>query len=105
MQFSANLVFLFRNLALPAADIQGDLLNSVTRFADKIGHIQFAAVPDRSEPDHGEVDYSWLLRAIADAGYGCIRRRISSRYRFLRFDGASGFKTLRWPERARVLVS
>jgi 2-dehydrotetronate isomerase len=69
MQFSANLVFLFRNLALPAADIQGDLLNSVTRFADKIGHIQFAAVPDRSEPDHGEVDYSWLLRAIADAGY------------------------------------
>lgn len=49
--------------------IQGDLLNSVTRFADKIGHIQFAAVPDRGEPDHGEVDYGWLLRAIADAGY------------------------------------
>lgn len=49
--------------------IQGDLLNSVTQFADKIGHIQFAAVPDRSEPDHGEVDFGWLLRAIADAGY------------------------------------
>ncbi|MBZ9983407.1 TIM barrel protein [Mesorhizobium sp. BR-1-1-8] len=49
--------------------IQGDLLNSVRQFSDKIGHIQFAAVPDRSEPDHGEVDYGWLLRAIADAGY------------------------------------
>jgi hydroxypyruvate isomerase len=49
--------------------IQGDLLGSVTQHADRIGHIQFAAVPDRSEPDHGEVDYGWLLRAIADAGY------------------------------------
>src|SRR3569832_837785 len=49
--------------------IQGDLLKSVRQFADKIGHFQFAAVPDRSEPDHGEVDYGWLLRAIADAGY------------------------------------
>jgi hydroxypyruvate isomerase len=49
--------------------IQGDLLNSVKQFADKIGHIQFAAVPDRAEPDHGEVDYGWLLRAIADTGY------------------------------------
>lgn len=49
--------------------IQGDLLGAATRFADRIGHIQFAAVPDRSEPDHGEVDYGWLLRAIADAGY------------------------------------
>jgi hydroxypyruvate isomerase len=49
--------------------IQGDLLNSVKQFAGKIGHIQFAAVPDRSEPDHGEVDYGWLLRAIADNGY------------------------------------
>ncbi len=49
--------------------IQGDLLDAATRFAERIGHIQFAAVPDRSEPDHGEVDYRWLLRAIADAGY------------------------------------
>ena len=49
--------------------IQGDLLNSVTKYADKIGHIQFAAVPDRSEPDHGEVDYGWLLPAISEAGY------------------------------------
>nr|WP_245427136.1 TIM barrel protein [Mesorhizobium sp. YM1C-6-2] len=49
--------------------IQGDLLDTATKYADRIGHIQFAAVPDRSEPDHGEVDYGWLLRAIADAGY------------------------------------
>lgn len=49
---------------------QGDLLRTVTQHLDEIGHIQFAAVPDRAEPDHGEIDYTWLLPAIADAGYG-----------------------------------
>jgi hydroxypyruvate isomerase len=49
--------------------VHGDLLESVKRHADQIGHIQFAAVPDRAEPDHGEVDYGWLLRAIAETGY------------------------------------
>ncbi len=49
--------------------VHGDLLTNVKRLRDQIGHIQFAAVPDRAEPDHGEVDYGWLLRAIADTGY------------------------------------
>jgi hydroxypyruvate isomerase len=49
--------------------VHGDLLNTIGTHLDSIGHIQFAAVPDRAEPDHGEVDYNWLLPAIADAGY------------------------------------
>lgn len=49
--------------------IQGDLFATVSKYVDRIGHIQFAAVPDRTEPDHGEVDYGWLLRAISDTAY------------------------------------
>jgi 2-dehydrotetronate isomerase len=26
-------------------------------------------VPDRTEPDHGEIAFPWLLNALADAGY------------------------------------
>lgn len=50
--------------------VNGDLLHSFQAHAAAIGHVQFAAVPDRAEPDHGEVDYSWLLPAMARAGYG-----------------------------------
>ena len=32
-------------------------------------HTTAAAVPDRGEPYGGEVDYRWLLRQFADAGY------------------------------------
>ncbi|WP_306028012.1 hydroxypyruvate isomerase family protein [Stappia sp. MMSF_3263] len=53
--------------------MRGDLLRQAARMMDLIGHIQFAAVPDRAEPDHGEVDYGWLLPALRDAGYsGCF---------------------------------
>ena len=46
-------------------DIQADL----TRFMPVIGHIQIAAVPDRGEPDEGEVDYPAILRHLEDLGY------------------------------------
>lgn len=49
--------------------ISGDLLRSVEANLDIIGHIQIAAAPDRAEPDHGEVDYAWLLPAISATGY------------------------------------
>lgn len=49
--------------------VHGDLLRNAEAHLDAIGHIQFAAVPDRAEPDHGEVDYGWLLPALLDAGY------------------------------------
>jgi len=49
--------------------MQGDLAKTVERLLPKIGHIQIAAVPDRGEPDSGEVDYRWLLGQIAEFGY------------------------------------
>ncbi len=48
----------------------GDLLRRYQAHAASIGHIQFAAVPDRGEPDTGEVAYERLLPALVDAGYG-----------------------------------
>ncbi|MGP6087840.1 hydroxypyruvate isomerase family protein [Antarctobacter jejuensis] len=34
-----------------------------------VGHIQFAAVPDRGAPDHGEVAYREVFAGIADLGW------------------------------------
>ncbi len=47
----------------------GDLLPRIETHLDLIGHIQIAAVPDRTEPDHGDVDYPTLLRQIDELGY------------------------------------
>ena len=49
--------------------MQGDLLRSIERLLPKIGHVQIAAVPDRGEPDAGEVDYPWLMDRLAEFGY------------------------------------
>ena len=48
---------------------EGDLLARIEQHLPLIGHIQIAAVPDRAEPDHGEVDYPQLLRQIDGLGY------------------------------------
>lgn len=51
------------------ARTEGDL---VTRLADLVpilGHIQFAAVPDRGAPDHGEIHYPTVFRTIAAMGW------------------------------------
>lgn len=48
---------------------EGDI---ITRFQDLlpiIGHVQFASVPDRGPPDHGELDFTTIFAAIADAGW------------------------------------
>ena len=49
--------------------MQGDLTRRVEAHLSDIGHIQFAAVPDRSEPDNGEINYPNLLQAIAGMGW------------------------------------
>ncbi len=50
--------------------MRGDHLAQIKAALADIAHIQFAAVPDRGEPDAGELDYGWLLPAIQDLGYG-----------------------------------
>lgn len=47
----------------------GDLLRRFEAHLPLIGHVQFAGVPSRGEPDGGEVDYRWLLPAMAAAGW------------------------------------
>ncbi len=49
--------------------MQGDLTRRIQTHLSDIGHIQFAAVPDRSEPDLGEINYANLLPAIQDMGW------------------------------------
>ena len=39
------------------------------RAQPHIGHIQFAGVPDRSEPHSGTVDYPTVLHEISEAGW------------------------------------
>lgn len=47
----------------------GDLLARFRAHRDRIGHVQFAGVPERGEPDSGEVAYRWLLPRLAEAGW------------------------------------
>lgn len=47
----------------------GDLLERFKAHRALIGHVQFAAVPSRAEPDEGEIAYHRLLPALAAAGY------------------------------------
>ena len=49
--------------------MEGDLTNKIRDLLPHIGHIQFASVPDRGAPDHGEVNYEHVFGAIADCGY------------------------------------
>ncbi len=48
---------------------RGDVMSSVTDCKDLIGHIQIAGVPDRHEPDTGELNYTEIFRHIDQIGY------------------------------------
>ncbi len=49
--------------------MEGDITNRLQRLLPLIGHIQFASVPDRGPPDHGEVSYAHVFDTIAQLGY------------------------------------
>ena len=49
--------------------MQGDLTERLRRYMGVIGHIQIAAVPDRGEPDGGEVHFPNLIAAIRELGF------------------------------------
>lgn len=49
--------------------MQGDLGRRIEKNLASIGHIQFAAVPDRGEPDLGEVHFPNLFKTIDDLGW------------------------------------
>ena len=47
----------------------GDLVYYFSQYQPVIGHVQFAAVPDRGPPSGGELDYRWLLGELVRLGY------------------------------------
>ncbi len=49
--------------------MEGNLTRRIEALLHRIGHIQFASVPDRGAPDHGEIDYGYLFKVITDLGY------------------------------------
>jgi len=49
--------------------IEGDICNRLERLKPIIGHIQFASVPDRGAPDHGEINYAHIFGEISRLGY------------------------------------
>lgn len=58
--------------------MEGDLTTRLRRLAPLIRHVQIAGVPGRNEPDTGECDPHFLLRALDEIGYrgwvGCEYR-------------------------------
>jgi hydroxypyruvate isomerase len=49
--------------------VDGDLATTYRTYRNQIGHIQIAGVPDRHEPDDGEVNYRYLFQLIDRSGY------------------------------------
>ena len=49
--------------------IEGDVTRRLQNLLPLIGHIQIASVPDRGIPDHGELDYAFVLARIAELGW------------------------------------
>jgi hydroxypyruvate isomerase len=60
---------------------EGDLAMHIRSLAGTYEHVQIAGVPDRHEPDQGEVNYGYLLGLLDEIGYagwvGCEYRPVA----------------------------
>jgi 2-dehydrotetronate isomerase len=79
---------ILKELSHPALKIQfdwyhaqimgGDLARRTEKYFSKIGHFQLAGVPDRAEPDRGEVNFPYLFQLVDSLHYdgwiGCEYR-------------------------------
>jgi hydroxypyruvate isomerase len=58
--------------------MEGDLARHIREFLPLTGHVQVAGVPERHEPDRGEVCYPYLFDLLDELGYdgwvGCEYR-------------------------------
>ncbi len=49
--------------------MEGDISRKLKELKPIIGHIQFASVPNRSEPNTGELNYKYIFELLLDLGY------------------------------------
>ena len=58
--------------------VEGDVAMKIRRHLAGVGHIQIAGVPERNEPDLGELNYPYLFALLDELGYdgwvGCEYR-------------------------------
>ncbi len=77
------------------ARTEGDVTTRLAALLPHIGHIQFASVPDRGAPDHGEIDFAHVLGAIQSLGWD---RPLGAEYK----PGGPTEDTLGWLQRLRA---
>jgi hydroxypyruvate isomerase len=62
--------------------LHGDIITNLRLHKQDIGHIQVAGVPDRTEPDRGELDFARIAQELVSLGYngtvGCEYRPAST---------------------------
>jgi len=49
--------------------MEGNIVNKLNSMMPFIGHIQFASVPDRGEPESGELSYDFIFKTIQQLNY------------------------------------
>lgn len=49
--------------------MEGNLAETISRLLPRIGHVQIADPPARSEPGTGEINYGFVLDLLARSGY------------------------------------
>jgi hydroxypyruvate isomerase len=58
--------------------VEGDLAMRIRKYLSGVGHVQIAGVPDRNEPDIGEINHPYLFTLLDDLNYdgwiGCEYR-------------------------------
>jgi len=77
--------------------MEGDVTRRLETLLPLVGHVQIASVPDRGIPDHGELDYGFVLRRIAELGWD---RPVGAEY----LPGDSPEPDMSWLMRARAAL-
>lgn len=75
--------------------MEGDVSRRLERLLPLVGHIQFAAVPDRGPPDHGEVSMAHVFALVDKLGWALP---IGAEYK----PGGPTDETLGWLASARL---
>ena len=75
--------------------VEGDVATKLRQYlpTGRVGHLQIAGVPDRHEPDLGELHYPYLFDLIDELGWG---GHIGCEYRPVSSTSASTSAGLRW---------